>query len=152
MDWGSGGALMYARMLVLRFPKEIVDKPIVTNLVRNYNLSFNILKAQIYPRKEGLMVMELRGNRKDYERGLQYLKDIGVIVESIAQGIRRDEEKCYQCGACTAVCPTGALHIKRPEMEVLFDSERCSACELCVKTCPARAMIVLFDQKMTLEV
>jgi len=143
---------MYARMLVLRFPKEIVDKPIVTNLVRNYNLSFNILKAQIFPRKEGLMVMELRGNRKDYERGLQYLKDIGVIVESIAQGIRRDEEKCYQCGACTAVCPTGALHIKRPEMEVLFDSERCSACELCVKTCPARAMIVLFDQKMTLEV
>ncbi len=143
---------MYARMLVLRFPKEIVDKPIVTNLVRNYNLSFNILKAQIFPRKEGLMVMELRGNRKDYERGLQYLKDIGVIVESIAQGIRRDEEKCYQCGACTAVCPTGALHIKRPEMEVLFDTERCSACELCVKTCPARAMIVLFDQKMTLEV
>ncbi|WP_448383661.1 NIL domain-containing protein [Desulfosoma sp.] len=143
---------MYARMLVLRFPKEIVDKPIVTNLVRNYNLSFNILKAQIFPRKEGLMVMELRGNRKDYERGLQYLKDIGVLVESIAQGIRRDEERCYQCGACTAVCPTGALHIKRPEMEVLFDSERCSACELCVKTCPARAMIVLFDQKMTLEV
>lgn len=143
---------MYARMLVLRFPKEIVDKPIVTNLVRNYNLSFNILKAQIFPRKEGLMVMELRGNRKDYERGLQYLKDIGVIVESIAQGIRRDDERCYQCGACTAVCPTGALHIKRPEMEVLFDSERCSACELCVKTCPARAMIVLFDQKMTLEV
>lgn len=143
---------MYARMLVLRFPKEIADKPIVTNLVRNYNLSFNILKAQIFPRKEGLMVMELRGNRKDYERGLQYLRDIGVIVESIAQGIRRDEEKCYQCGACTAVCPTGALHIKRPEMEVLFDSERCSACELCVKTCPARAMIVLFDQKMSLEV
>lgn len=143
---------MYARMLVLRFPKEIVDKPIVTNLVRNYNLSFNILKAQIFPRKEGLMVMELRGNRKDYERGLKYLRDIGVIVESIAQGIRRDEEKCYQCGACTAVCPTGALHIKRPEMEVLFDSERCSACELCVKTCPSRAMIVLFDQKMTLEV
>ncbi|MGQ9670979.1 MAG: NIL domain-containing protein [Desulfosoma sp.] len=143
---------MYARMLVLRFPKEIVDKPIVTNLVRNYNLSFNILKAQIFPRKEGLMVMELRGNRKDYERGLQYLRDIGVIVESIAQGIRRDEEKCYQCGVCTAVCPTGALHIKRPEMEVLFDSERCSACELCVKTCPARAMIVLFDQKMSLEV
>ncbi len=127
---------MFARMLVLRFPKEVVDKPIVTNLVRNYNLSFNILKAQIFPRKEGLMVLELRGNRKDYEKGLKYLKDIGVKVESIAQGIRRDEDKCYQCGACTAVCPTGALHIRRPEMAVLFESERCSACELCVKTCP----------------
>ncbi len=142
---------MYARMLVLRFPKEVVDKPIVTNLVRNYNLSFNILKAQIFPRKEGLMVLELRGNRSDYEKGLQYLKDIGVKVESIAQGIRRDEDRCYQCGACTAVCPTGALHIKRPQMEVLFDSERCSACELCVTTCPARAMIVMFDRQMELE-
>jgi ferredoxin len=129
----------------------VVDKPIVTNLVRNYNLSFNILKAQIFPRKEGLMVLELRGNRKDYEKGLKYLKDIGVKVESIAQGIRRDEDKCYQCGACTAVCPTGALHIQRPEMAVLFESERCSACELCVKTCPARAMIVMFDRKVELE-
>ncbi|MDY6909581.1 MAG: NIL domain-containing protein [Thermodesulfobacteriota bacterium] len=142
---------MYARMLLLRFPREIVDKPIVTNLVRTYDLSLNILKAQIYPRKEGLMVMELRGNRKDYERGIQYLRDIGVIIESIAQGIRRDDERCYQCGACTAVCPTGALHIQRPEMEVLFDSERCSACELCVKTCPSRAMIVTLDRSLDLE-
>lgn len=139
---------MYSKMLVLRFSREIVDKPIITNLVRNYNLTFNILKAQIFPRREGMVVMELRGARRDYEKGIQYLKDIGVVIESVAQGIRRDDEKCYQCGACTAVCPTGALHIVRPEMEVLFESERCSACELCVKTCPARAMIVTFDRDL----
>ena len=140
---------MYSRILVLRFPKEIVDKPIITNLVKDYGLTFNILKAQIFPRKEGMLVLELKGDRKDYESGIQYLKDTGVEIEPVAQGIRRDEEKCYQCGACTAVCPTGALHIKRPEMEVLFESERCSACELCVKTCPARAMIVTFDKILT---
>jgi len=139
---------MHTRMLVLRFPREIVDKPIITNLVRSYNLTFNILKAQIYPRKEGIVVLELKGDRGDYEKGIQYLKDVGVHIESVAQSIRRDDEKCYQCGACTAVCPTGALHIVRPEMEVLFESERCSACELCVKTCPARAMIVTFDKTM----
>jgi L-aspartate semialdehyde sulfurtransferase ferredoxin len=141
---------MYAKMLVLRFPKAIVDKPIITNLVRNFNLSFNILKAQIYPRKEGLMVLELRGNRKDYEKGVRYLQDIGVKVESIALGVGRNDDLCYQCGACTAVCPTGALHILRPEMLVLFDSERCSACELCVKACPARAMMVKLDQSLEL--
>ncbi len=141
---------MYARMLILRFPKEIVDKPIITNLVRDYNLTFNILKAQIFPRKEGMLVLELQGDRKDYDRGIQYLEDVGVEIEPVAQGIRRDDEKCYQCGACTSVCPTGALHIKRPEMEVLFESERCSACELCVKTCPSRAMIVTFDKAMAL--
>ena len=141
---------MVSRMLVLRFSKEVVDKPIITNLVRSYDLTFNILKAQIYPRREGMVVLELRGQRKDYQKGIQYLKDVGVEVESIAQGIRRDDEKCYHCGTCTAVCPTGALHIQRPEMEVLFDHERCSACELCVKACPVRAMIVTFDRSMEL--
>lgn len=143
---------MYAKMLVLRFPSEIVDKPIITNLVRNYNLTFNILKAQIFPRKEGLLVMELRGNKSDYDRGIEYLKRIGVKVEPIGQSISRDDEVCLQCGACTAVCPTGALYIKRPEMEVLFDPERCSACEWCVKACPAHAMRVTFDRNMEEEI
>jgi L-aspartate semialdehyde sulfurtransferase ferredoxin len=135
-------------MLVLRFPRGIVDKPIITYLVRDYNLTFNILKAQIYPRKEGMLVMELRGDPHDYAQGILYLKEVGVEVEPVAQGIRRDDEKCYRCGACTAVCPSGALHIARPEMDVLFESEQCIACELCVKTCPARAMIVTFDKTL----
>jgi L-aspartate semialdehyde sulfurtransferase ferredoxin len=139
---------MHGRILVLRFPRDIVDKPIITYLVRDYNLTFNILKAHIYPRKEGMLVMELRGDPDDYERGIDYLKKSGVDVEPAAQGIRRDDERCYQCGACTAVCPSGALHIERPEMDVLFESERCVACELCVKTCPSRAMIVTFDKTL----
>jgi ferredoxin len=140
---------MVARRLVLRFPKDIVDKPIITYLVRDFNLTFNILKAQIYPRKEGMLVMELSGDAGDYERGIDYLKEVGVEVEPVAQGIRRDDERCYQCGACTAVCPSGALLIERPEMDVLFESEKCVACELCVKTCPSRAMIVTFDKALT---
>jgi L-aspartate semialdehyde sulfurtransferase ferredoxin len=146
----KGVSDVYNRTLVLRFSREIVDKPIITNLVRNYNLTFNILKAQIYPQKEGILVMELQGTRQDFDRGVNYLKDVGVHVESVTQGIRRDDEKCYQCGACTAVCPTHALHIRRPQMEVLFESERCSACELCVKACPARAMIVTFDKEQAI--
>ena len=138
---------MYSRTLVLRFSRDIVDKPIIVNLVRDYDLNFNILKAQIYPQKEGILVMELQGTRQDFENGIKYLKDVGVDVESVTQGIRRDDGRCYQCGACTAVCPTHALHIRRPQMEVLFDSERCSACELCVKACPARAMIVAFEKE-----
>ena len=139
---------MYSKMLSLRFPKKVVNEPIAVNLVKKFDLSFNILKATIYPRKEGLMVLELSGHRKNFQRGVRYLKSLGVKVESIGQDIKRDEDACFQCGACTAVCPTGALYIKRPEMEVIFDREKCSACELCVSACLARAMEVKFDKSL----
>ncbi len=139
---------MYSKMLSLRFPPNVVNEPIVCNLVKNFDLTFNILKATIYPRKEGLVVMELRGHRKNFQNGIRYLKGLGMKVESIGQDVKRDEEKCYQCGACTAVCPTGALYIVRPEMEVLFDTDKCSGCELCVMACPAQAMMVKFDRNL----
>ncbi len=137
---------MYSKMVSLRFPEKIVNEPVVVNLVKKFDLTFNILKATIYPRKEGLMVLELSGHRKNYQKGVRYLKRLGIKVDSIGQDIRRDEEQCFQCGACTAVCPTGALHILRPSMEVLFDKDKCSACELCVAACPARAMQVKFNR------
>ena len=137
---------MYSKMVSLRFPEKIVNEPVVVNLVKKFDLSFNILKATIYPRKEALVVMELTGHRKNYQKGVRYLKSLGIKVENIGQDIRRDEEKCFQCGACTAVCPTGALSVKRPEMAVIFDKDKCSACELCVVTCPALAMEARFDK------
>lgn len=139
---------MYAKILTLRFPKKIVNEPIAVNLVKKFDLSFNILKATIYPRKEGLMVLELSGHRKNFQRGVRYLKSLGIKVESIGQDIKRDDEKCFQCGACTAVCPTGSLYISRPDMEVIFDGDKCSGCELCVSACPARAMEVKFDRSL----
>ncbi len=139
---------MYSKVLLLRFPREIVNEPIVVNLVKKFDLSFNILKATIYPRKEGMVVMELSGDRKNYNSGVKYLRDTGVKVERISQDIKRNEEKCFHCGACTAVCTTGALYIERPEMTVNFDKDRCSACELCVSACLANAMEVNFDKSL----
>ncbi len=131
---------MYSKILILRFPQSEVQKPIVCNLARNYDLIFNILNATVLPRKEGVMVLELSGSRKNFNDGVQYLKDQGVVVQKASQEVKRDNDKCTHCGACTAVCPTGALSIQRPEMIVNFDQSRCSICELCVPACPPRAM------------
>ena len=133
---------MYSKILVLRFPKTEVQKPLVCNLAREYDLVFNILNAGILPRKEGYMVLELSGQRKNFKDGVQYLKSQGVDVQNASREVKRDEEACIQCGACTAVCPTGALSIERPEMAVAFDQTKCSICELCVTACPPRAMKV----------
>ena len=112
---------MHAEMLVLRFPRDVVDQPIIYRLVKDYDLMFNLLKATINPRQEGVIVMELRGHPKNFRRGVKYLRDSGVKVQRVARDVRRNEERCYQCGTCTAVCPSGALYVKRPEMEVCFD-------------------------------
>ena len=131
---------MYSKILVLRFPQTEVQKPIVCNLARDYDLVFNILNATVLPRKEGIMVLELSGSRKNFNEGVQYLKSQGVNVQKASQEVKRDNDKCTNCGACTAVCPTGALSINRPDMIVNFDQSRCSVCELCVPACPPRAM------------
>jgi len=129
-----------SKKFVLHFSKEIWNKPIVYRLVKDFNLSFNILKANVLPRQESFMVLELSGPKMDFKRGLEYLAEVGVVVEPIEKDIARDDHKCIHCGACTAVCPTGSLYINRKTMEVLFDSAKCSACELCITACPPRAM------------
>jgi ferredoxin len=139
---------MYSKTVSLRFPKRTVNEPIVVNLVKRFDLTFNILKATVYPRKEGFMVIELSGHRKNYQEGIRYLKGLGIKVESIGHDISRNDDICFQCGACTAVCPTNALFIKRPEMEVVFDKDKCSACELCILACPAQAMSASFDKNL----
>ena len=135
-------AIVYSKILILRFPKTEVEKPIVCNLARNFDLVFNILNAGILPRKEGFMVLELSGVRKNFREGVQYLKSQGIDVQNASHEVKRDDEVCTQCGACTAVCPTEALFIKRPEMTVEFDQKKCSVCELCIRACPPRAMTV----------
>jgi len=131
---------VHSKILILRFPKTEVEKPIVCYLVKDYDLTFNILNAAVLPRKEGVMVLELSGTKKNFKDGVQYLKNQGVQVENASQEIKRIKKKCTHCGACTAVCPTKALYIQRPEMTVEFDQKKCSVCELCVPACPTRAM------------
>ena len=133
---------MNTRIYVLKFPKEVIDQPIISNLVKKYDLEFNILKATILLQQEGVMVLEFLGHKANVKKGIAYLNEMGVTVKSMAGNIRRDDEKCYQCGACTGVCPTGALSLHRPDMAVLFNEEQCTACGLCVPVCPARAMEV----------
>jgi ferredoxin len=133
---------MYSKILILRFSKTEAQKPIVCYLTKDYDLTFNILNATVLPRKEGIMVLELQGTKKNFKAGVEYLRRQGVRVKNASQEVKRVHQRCTHCGACTAVCPTSALAIERPEMIVAFDQKKCSVCELCVPACPTRAMEV----------
>ena len=143
--------MLYSKILILRFPKTEAQKPIVCYLAKDFGLIFNILRATVLPRKEAIMVLELSGPRKKFKEGIQYLKDQGVSVQKPEQEVKRDANRCTHCGACTAVCPTGALSINRPEMSVAFEQEKCSVCELCVTACPTRSMKIRPINKVFFE-
>ncbi|MFZ8832058.1 MAG: NIL domain-containing protein [Thermodesulfobacteriaceae bacterium] len=138
---------MLKKGLVLRFPPEIVDQPIVYRLARDFNLVFNILKAMITPGKEGIMILELSGDMENLEKGLKFLTDVGVEVKPIAQQVAKNEEVCIHCGACTAVCPTGALFVDRQTFQVIYNPEKCTACGFCVSACITKAMEIFIPSE-----
>jgi L-aspartate semialdehyde sulfurtransferase ferredoxin len=131
---------MYSKKIVIRYTPDIVQQPVICQLVKQYDLVFNILKARIFPRREGVIVLELSGLKENFDRGISFLKKMGLKVEPLSKSVSQNINKCVHCGACTAFCPTGALSFEKQSQKVLFDPESCNGCELCVSACPVRAM------------
>lgn len=133
-----------SKRIVLRFPKRLVERPLIYRLVKDYDLEFNILKASITPEQEGLLVLELKGNQSEYDKGINFLIKAGVKIQSLSQDVTRNEDRCTSCGACITVCPTKAFSVDPKTRLVLFDNDKCIACGLCIPACPPRAMEVHF--------
>jgi len=133
-----------SRRVVLHFPRSLVDQPIMCRLAKDFDLEFNILKASVTPKEEGVLVVELSGAAEDYKKGTQYLAETGVEIQPLSQDIVRNETRCTHCGACVVLCPTGALATDLVTRRVDFDDTQCIACEICVPACPPRAMEVRF--------
>jgi len=131
---------METKNVLLIFNKQIMYKPIIYKLVTDHNIIFNVLEARILPKQEGRLILQLEGEKENLKKAIHYLETEQVIVGTLAEKIKKDENRCVHCGACTSVCGTGALYINRENMEVLFSPEKCVACGLCTIACPVQAM------------
>jgi L-aspartate semialdehyde sulfurtransferase ferredoxin len=138
---------MGSRIVLLVFKANIMYKPVIYRLARDFDLVFNILEAKILPRKEGRILLELKGAEDLMDKGVKFLLDHQVVVEHLSDKVWREEELCVHCGACTGLCPTSALSIRHPEMKTVFDVQKCVACGMCGLACPFGAMkdVTLFD-------
>jgi len=136
--------MVVSKRIVLRFPRRLVDRPIIYRLIKDYNLEFNILKASVTPEEEGLLVLELSGDQNEYDNGIKYLTKTGVRIQSLSQDVTRNEERCTHCGACITICPTAAFEVDSQTRRINFYNEKCLACGLCIKSCPPRALEVHF--------
>lgn len=135
---------MQKKKVVLTFPYKLINQPITYHLIKDYDLKVNILRARINPREEGRLMIEISGEEESLEKGMNYLKNLGVELESLAQDIRWLDEKCTHCTVCIPICPTEAISLDRTQMIVSFDKDKCIGCGLCVPACPYKAVEILF--------
>jgi len=132
---------MFTERILMRFPRNLVQEPILSAVTREYDITFNIISARITENEEGVMKVGLRGNRRQVSAAIDFIKEKGVVVKSLSKFITIDKDLCTECGACVVHCPTGALYFDEGQT-VNFDAKKCISCELCRPACPYRAVIV----------
>jgi len=125
--------------MMLNFPPSVVKKPVVYKIVKDFDLEFNILRAEITSDLEGKMLLEIKGSRSKIEECRKYLQGEGVEVKE-ARGILFETNLCVDCGLCASLCITGALYIKEGSMKIGFDKDKCILCGLCLNACPVNAI------------
>jgi MinD superfamily P-loop ATPase len=49
-----------------------------------------------------------------------------------------DDNLCYSCGACVAVCPPNCIFLDN--LRLTIDDDACTRCERCTVMCPVQAL------------
>lgn len=126
--------------LTLRLPREALNQPITYRLAIDYDVASKIIRAQIGPSQEGVMVVELAGDIDDLAAATGWLRQQGLVVTTAVGQLSIDQERCVDCGICTTICPTGALHMQWPHWSLHFETRHCVVCEQCIPSCPLGAI------------
>lgn len=123
--------------ILLRFSRENADQPITSQVILETGVPINILGAYIH-QQGGEILAEVPSDRA--EEVIRAFRERGVTVD-VRRLIEVDKERCIDCGACTSLCPVGAIAFTE-NFSVVFDREKClgATCGLCVDACPVRAM------------
>jgi ferredoxin len=136
---------MSEKSVFMTFPRELVNEPVISRLIRGYNVDVNILQAQITPRTDGTMFAVFSGRLEDISNAIQYLEKRHVRLSFPAKRLLWSDSRCVSCGACVSRCIAGAFAVHPVTREVVFDSEKCIACKLCIPACSYGAIEPLTD-------
>ena len=135
---------MKKKRVVLTIPPHLIEQPLVYNLIKRHDLMISILRANITPKEQGRLVIEMSGEKRNIDAGLAYLTGLEIEIQPLAQDIKWHEERCIHCTFCVPICPTGALYRDQEGILVAFNKDKCIACELCIKVCPYKVVEIQF--------
>ena len=56
-----------------------------------------------------------------------------------------DEDRCFGCAACVALCPVNVLTLEG--LLAIVDEPSCTHCEHCIPACPVHALSLVREEK-----
>ena len=128
---------MITKKIYLYFPKSETEKPIVYQLVKQFDLIVNIFRAKVTPEEEGYLSLEVSGTSDNIDRAFAFLQGFDVVIHAGNKGVHWDADRCAHCGACVVHCPTQALHLAdRATRTIGFCEDTCVECLACIAACP----------------
>jgi len=66
----------------LTFPQHLIKEPVIFTMAKKFDVMPNIRRARV-TETVGEMVLELEGEEKNLDAGINYLRDVGVEVELV---------------------------------------------------------------------
>lgn len=76
------------KKLRLTFPQHLIKEPVIFTMAKKYDVMPNIRMARV-TETVGEMVLELEGKMENLEKGIQSLREQGVVVELIEGNIKK---------------------------------------------------------------
>lgn len=77
---------MAKTIVKLTFPQNLVKKPLTFQMAKKYDIMPNIRRAKV-TETIGEIVLELEGKQENLDKGINFLKKEGVIVEPVVGDI-----------------------------------------------------------------
>jgi ABC-type methionine transport system ATPase subunit len=67
---------------MLKYPEHLITEPVLFRMAKQFDVMPNIRRARV-TETIGEIALTLEGASENLERGIQYLRDAGVHVESV---------------------------------------------------------------------
>jgi ferredoxin len=123
----------------LKFNDSNLHDSVSYILVSKFNIKPNVLQARI-DGSGGRMILSMSGDENDISNAIKYLRSVDIEIEPLDNYVKRDDNRCIDCGSCISLCPTFAFEMDKETWDVLLDTNKCVACGFCISACPTHAI------------
>jgi len=128
------------KKVLLKYSAEKAKEPILASIIKETDTLLNILHAK-FSAEGGEILLAIDAPEAEVKRIIELFEQKGIETKELKRAIQLDAEKCFDCGACISLCPTGALRLT-DDYSIELDEDKCIYCEICVPSCPVRALKV----------